>query len=153
MTINLFPAKLLPIMNETYAEKTDEIKKKFFPLSLEQRYHLLIELGRALPFFTSECKTSEHLVSGCQSSLYLRVEVKEHKLYFSAYSEALISAGLAALLIWAYNGETAETILKTPPDFLSELDLAGSLSPNRSNGLSAIHLRMKQLALKSLLSS
>ncbi len=151
MTINHFLDKIGLHMSETFQQKCAEIKKIFIPLSLEERYHQLIEMGRGLPPFPEHLKIPDKIVSGCQSTLYLHASLIDDKLFFEAWADALISAGLAALLIAAYSGETAETILKSPPDFLGELDIFTSLSPNRSNGLAQIHLRMKQEALKSLL--
>lgn len=138
-------------MDKTFDEKCAEIKKIFAPLNSEQRYDQLIALGRSLPPFPPHLKTPDRIVSGCQSTLYLHSTFIDGKLFFEATADALISAGLAALLISTYSGETPETILKRPPTFIAELGLAASLSPNRSNGLAHIHLRMKQEALKTLI--
>lgn len=121
--------------------------------SADERYQKLIELGRALPAFPEEWKCPENLVAGCQSQVYLHTEVKEGKLLFSATSDALISAGLAALLIAVYSDEPAEAILSCPPHFLEELGIHTALSPGRSQGLRSMHLRMKQEALKILVVS
>lgn len=137
-------------MSETFYKKVDLIKKKFDSLSLEERYSRLILLGKELPPLLSSLKTEDKLVRGCQSSLYLHSELINEKMYFTASSDALISAGLAALLILAYNEESPETLLKVAPKFLTELHLDTSLSPSRSNGLYHIYLRMKQDALKAL---
>lgn len=135
-------------MNGAFKEKIESIKAKFSLYSSpEERYAGLIEMGRRLPPFPEIYKTPEKIVRGCQSTLYLHARLKEGKIFFEAHSEALISAGLAALLIAAYSGLSPEEVLKCPPDFLSEIGIAGSLSPNRSNGLAHIHLRMKQEAL------
>lgn len=143
-----FPAYNLLCMSETFQKKSEEIKKKFLSLgSTDARYSALIELGKNLPPYPPELKTPENIVSGCQSVLYLHGSLKDGKCFFEASSDALISAGLAALLLAVYNGETPETLLTCPPQFLSELGLLGQLSPNRSNGLAHIHLKMKQLAL------
>lgn len=138
-------------MNEIFEQKVSTIKKIFQPLSLEERYAALIELGRKLPPFPHEYKTEQFLVRGCQSALYLHADYRAGKIYFTAHADALISAGLAAILIMAYSEQPPEIILTCPPDFLTELGIAASLSPNRSNGLAHIHLRMKQEALKALL--
>ena len=119
----------------------------------EERYSVLIKMGRELPSYPHELKTPDKIVPGCQSILYLHASLKDGKVLFQAASDALISAGLAALLLSVYNGETAQTILTTPPDFITKLHITASLSPNRSNGLAQIHLRMKQLALSFLLHS
>lgn len=84
--------------------------------------------------------------------MYLHSEVREKKLYFAADSDALISKGLAMLLLTLYNGMTAEYILKNPPTLLEEIGLIGALTQGRANGLSGLYLKMKQEALKTLLS-
>jgi len=134
---------------QTCQLKQEEIKKKFLSCpTKESRYQKIIELGKTLRGVPSIFKTEEYLVTGCQSRVYLCAELCEGRMHFSAESEALISAGLAALLIKIYSDEFPEVILKCPPLFIEELGLLASLSPNRSNGFSSIYLRMKQEALK-----
>lgn len=139
-------------MGETFQKKSAEIRAFFTSLpSQEARYSALIEMGRKLVPIPSDFKTDDRLVPGCQSRLHLISRVDGGLVYFQAASDALISAGLAALLISVYSGETPETILKEPPRFLDDLGIYASLSMNRSNGLANIFLRMKQDALKFLL--
>lgn len=139
--------------SEAFQDKIVTLKKSFDPslFGAEELYKKLIEMGKALPPYPLLFKTKEHLVRGCQSDLYLNASLKEGKLFFDALSESLISAGLAAFLISVYNGEPPETLLQHSPTFLEELGISTSLSPGRSNGLSSIHLRMKQEALKQFL--
>ncbi len=117
----------------------------------ESKYAKIIELGRQLPKLKDEYKIPKNLVKGCQSQMYLHAYLYEDKVIFEAESDALISAGLAALLIRVYSGEPPEVILKYPPTFLEELGISASLTPNRANGLYSMHLQMKQEALKLLL--
>lgn len=138
-------------MSDTFEEKEAFLKKKFTPLSTEERYKLLIDMGRSLSPYPFEFKTAEHIVPGCQSLLYLHAICKNGHLVFEAHSDALISAGLAAFLIALYSDQAPEVVLKRPPTLIAELGLAASLSPNRSNGLANIHLRMKQEALKTFI--
>ena len=123
-----------------------------FPASLtaEERYQKIMQLGKQQPTLPPAFKIPEHLVSGCQSRMYLHAWEEDGKIYFAAESDALISSGLASVLISVYNGESAETILQCPPAYLTTLGLDTSLSPSRANGLYSIHLRMKQEALKIL---
>jgi len=133
-------------------EKQKQMIERFNAFATpEMKYHQLIALGKNLPSLDPKDRNKENLVSGCQSIIYLHSALKEGVVHFSAYSEALISAGLAAVLIEVYNGETPETILKCPPDYLETLGLRASLTPSRANGLYNIHLRMKQDALKFLM--
>ena len=120
-------------------------------LSAEDKYQKIIELGRQLAPLQAVYKTPENLVRGCQSNLYLHASWMDGKVAFTAAADALISAGLAALLVKVYGGESPEVILKCPPAYLDELGIGASLTPNRANGLYSIHLRMKQEALKFLL--
>ena len=110
-------------------------------------YSYLMDLGKKQTAFTEEEKQDEHLVKGCQSQLYLIAHLREGCLYFKAYADAFISAGLAQLLVWFYDGLTLEQVLKEPPTFLEKLNIPASLTPSRANGLYSIHLKMKQLAL------
>lgn len=138
-------------MTPSLEEKIAAVRKLFPPTATpEERYSALIEMGRKLPPLSPDYKIPENRVSGCQSLLYLRSRIENGKIFFEAASDALISAGLAALLLSVYNGEPPETLLRHTPSFLSETRIADSLSPNRSNGLSNIHLKMKQEALKAL---
>lgn len=141
-------------MYENCVKKQKEIGLLFSScLTAEDRYHRIIQMGRELKPLAIERRLPENRVVGCQSLTYLESAYRDGLVYFSASSDALISAGLAALLIHVYSGESPEAILKCPPDFLNELGISASLTPNRANGLYSMHLRMKQEALKHLLKS
>ncbi|MBN9378300.1 MAG: SufE [Chlamydiales bacterium 38-26] len=138
-------------MSTTFNDKQKEIVNLFKACSSEDdKYKKIIEFGKKLPLLEEQYKVPENIVKGCQSIMYLRSFFQNDLVYFQASSEALISAGLAALLIYVYSGETPETILTTPPHFLDELGINANLTPSRANGLYSVHLRMKQEALKIL---
>lgn len=139
-------------MFESCLKKQNEIKTLFSNcITEEDRYKKIIELGRQLPSIPEQYKVPDNIVQGCQSTVYMNSTLKEGLLFFEVEADALISAGLAALLIKVYNGETPEVMLKCPPAYLEELGISASLTPSRSNGLYSMHLRMKQEALKWLL--
>lgn len=141
-------------MFETCLEKQNQIRSLFASCcSEEEKYNKIIEMGKNLPRLDPLHKTPENEVLGCQSKMYLRTFAENKILHFQADSSALISAGLAALLIFVYSGESAETILQCKPSYLEDLGISASLSPSRANGLYSIHLRMKQEALKSLINT
>jgi len=140
------------MMNKNFSEQASLIKAKILSLpSAEARYDYLIELGRKAPAYPESLKTPDRIVSGCQSVLYLSARFEQGALFFTSYSEALLSAGLAALLTTLYNGSCPQTILLNPPTFLQEIGLLASLSPSRSNGFSSLYLKMKQEAVKYIL--
>ncbi len=118
-----------------------------------QRYEKIIELGRQLAPYPIEFKTPDCLVKGCQSAMYLHAQLVNGKIHFRAFSEALISAGLAALLLAVYHDEPPEVVLFCPPRFLEELGIHNSLSPGRANGLASLFQRMKKEALDFLINN
>jgi cysteine desulfuration protein SufE len=137
---------------ESCLDKQEQVIALFSACSTPQlKYEKIIELGRNLSPYPVEFKTPENLVTGCQSQMYLHTSLVDGKVHFQAHSEALISAGLAALLIAVYHSEPPETILSCPPRFLKELGIHGALSPNRSNGLSNLFLKMKKESLNFLI--
>lgn len=131
-------------------EKQNRLKAIFIPLSPEEKYQKIIEMGRALAPLNPDSKTPETRIDGCQSLLFLETRHEDGKLYFNADSEALISKGLAALLIAAYSGEAPEVISECPPAFIKEIGLHLALSPSRSSGLIHLYHRMRKEALKDL---
>jgi len=138
-------------MKREFDERLHFVKQKFNSMGTpEEKYSYLIEIGRALPSYPPDLRTPDRIVPGCQSTLYLHACLKEDKLFFQSQSDALISQGLAALLIQVYSGLAPQIILLNPPLFLHELGIFASLSPHRSNGLASIYARMKQEALQSL---
>ncbi len=129
-------------------KKIAHIQKKFEKLETpSEKYHLLMDLGKEIPLIDVKYKTDSFLVLGCQSKLYLHATKKDGKIFFTAGTDSLISAGLAALLIEIYNGEPIETILTKPPQFLQTLGIYASLSPNRAHGVAHIYLKMKMLSI------
>lgn len=132
-----------------YQQKQRELLSNFPDSSdPKQIYEKIIKLGQLLPPFPLELRTEKTLVSGCQSEVFLLATIdSEGKIFYQIHSDALISAGLAALLLSIYQGEYAELTLLCPPLFITELGLAKNLSPGRSNGLASIYSRMKAEAM------
>jgi cysteine desulfuration protein SufE len=117
-------------------------------ISVEEKYQKIIELGKTQVHLDPSKKTEKNLVQGCQSKFFLHTFMKDGKIYFESDADALISAGLGVLLLRVYNGETPETILKCPPNYIDELGIRQTLTPGRANGLASVYLRMKQDALR-----
>jgi cysteine desulfuration protein SufE len=142
---------MIASMTASCLDKQARVKEKFQSLvSPEEKYERIMEMGRALPPLALIHRKEENIVEGCQSRMYLIAKKEGELIFFEAESEALISAGLASLLIHVYSGEKAETILTCPPTYLEEIGIPGALTPGRANGLYSLHLRMKRLALDFL---
>lgn len=133
-------------------EKQQKVKDLFADChAAEERYKKIIQLGVLLEPLPEAYQTEHYRVKGCQSLVYLHSWEENGKVFFHAASDALITKGLAYLLIAVYSGEEPEVILKCPPHFLEELQITHSLTPNRASGLYSMHLRMKQDALHFLI--
>ncbi len=111
------------------------------------RYNYLIELGNALPELDPAYRTSEYLINGCQSKVWLHAELEDGKMKFNADSDAIIVRGIVALLVKVLNDRTPAEILGNELFFIDEIGLRQNLSPTRSNGLLAMIKKMKLYAM------
>lgn len=135
----------------TIQEKQQEIIDEFSIYNdWMEKYEYIIELGKELPIISSELKTKERLIDGCQSQVWLDANIIDGKVQFTADSDAIITKGIIGLLIRVYNNETADEILKNEPFFIQEIGLQEHLSPTRSNGLASMVKNIKLLALAAL---
>ena len=132
-------------------DKQDALKSAFSSLSTqEEKYHRVIEMGRETVQLPANEHLDEYIVQGCQSLLYLKVECIDHQLVLSTYSDALISSGLASILISIYQNEPPEAVFKCPPTVLKSIGLLSALSPSRANGLKSLFQKLQKDAVKWL---
>jgi len=133
----------------TYTHNVAKIKEIFEGLdALDEKYEMLIDLGKKEGRLPEELKTADTQVIGCQSRTYLVVVEKEGRLFFQIDSDAFISAGIASLMRMAYDGLNKEEILREKPLFLEELGLLEGLSLSRINGAFAMYKKMVEEVLK-----
>lgn len=111
------------------------------------KYAYLIEIGSELEAMDETDKTEEHLIKGCQSRVWFHAKLKAGRLYFTADSDALITKGIASLLVRVFSGQQPEDILRADLHFIDEIGLAQHLSPTRSNGLLSMVKQIKMYAL------
>ncbi len=132
----------------TIQEKEREIIEEFAVFDdWMDKYAYLIELGTALPPLEEQYKTDENLIKGCQSRVWFHAELKEGRLWFSADSDAIITKGIAALLIRVFSGEKPPDIAAADLKFIDEIGLSQHLSPTRSNGLLSMVKQIKLYAI------
>ena len=110
------------------------------------RYQFIIEMGRKLPPFPAAWQDDAHRVPGCQSKVWMEAIERDGRLFFAGVSDAVIVAGLIALLLRVYSGRPPEEILDTDPVFLKELGLLEALSTNRGNGIAAMARAVRTVA-------
>ena len=111
------------------------------------RYNYLIELGKEINLIDEKHKVQNNLINGRQSRVWLHAELRDGKIYFTADSDAVITKGLASLMIRVLDGQTPDDIINADLDFLDKIGLKEHLSPTRSNGLTSMIKQMKLYAL------
>jgi len=112
-----------------------------------QRYEYMIELGKSIELIDPSKKIDSNLIKGCQSKLWLHAELNNNKLIFKADSEAIITKGIAAVLLRVFSNQTPEDILNANLDFVDKIGLKEHLSPTRANGLISMIKQIKYYAL------
>lgn len=111
------------------------------------KYAYLIEIGNGVEAMDEARKTEDNLIKGCQSRVWFHAELKDGKLCFTGDSDAIITKGIAGLLIRVFSGQTPHDILNANLDFIDTIGLTQHLSPTRSNGLLSMVKQIKYYAL------
>lgn len=115
----------------------DETLEEFELLDREDRYRLLIDLGRALEPMPDALKTEATKVRGCSASVWVYpVEREDGRLHFLADSDAHITKGIVALILQLVQDRSPREILDTDIRArLAPFDLSNQLSSNRTQGI------------------
>ena len=112
-----------------------------------QKYDYLIELSKDIPLISEEYRLNENLIKGCQSKVWLHARQIDGKVIYTADSDAIITKGIAALLIRVLSEQKAHDILENEMYFIDAIGLKEHLSMTRSNGLVSMIKQMKFYAL------
>jgi cysteine desulfuration protein SufE len=106
-------------------------------LEADDRYRLLIDLGRALEPMPDALKTDSTLVRGCSASVWVYpVQRPDGRLHFLADSNAAITKGIVALVLLAVQDGRPEEIAGLDVEAeLAPFDLRNQLSSNRTQGI------------------
>jgi cysteine desulfuration protein SufE len=112
----------------------------------QQKYRLLMQLGKALPALPDSLKRDELLVAGCESAAWLCHQQQDGRHYWGFDSEARVIKGVVAALLSQLNGLTQAQLQSIDIELLyQQLGLAQGLSPSRNNGVAAVIRQMKQV--------
>ena len=114
-----------------------DIHAEYDFLDADDRYRLLIDLGRQLEPMPEPLKTDATLVRGCSAAVWVYpTRTEDGRLHFLADSNAAITKGIIALVLSAVQDKTPAEIAAT--DIAAELapfDLSNQLSSNRTQGI------------------
>jgi cysteine desulfuration protein SufE len=114
-----------------------DIRDEYEFLDADDRYRLLIDLGRALEPMPDALKTDATRVAGCSASVWVYpVPGEATRLHFLADSTAAITKGIIALVLHTVQDRPAEEIAATDiATALAPFDLSAQLSSNRTQGI------------------
>jgi cysteine desulfuration protein SufE len=118
-----------------------DILEEYEFLDGDDRYRLLIELGRELDPMPQPLKTDATLVRGCSAQVWVYPTISDSsgeagQLHFLADSNAAITKGIVALVIAAVQDKpAAEVAAMDVAAALAPFDLRNQLSSNRTQGV------------------
>ena len=115
----------------------EDIFEDYELLEAEDRYRLLIELGRKLEPMPDALKTEATRVRGCSASVWVYpAPTADGRLHFLADSNAAITKGLVALVLSAVQDKRAAEVADMDvAAALAPFDLSRQLSANRTQGV------------------
>jgi len=113
----------------------------------EDRYRLLIDLGRQLEPMPDALKTDATKVRGCSASVWVYPTVSEGRLHFLADSNAAITKGIVALILSAVQDRPASEVAQIDiGEALAPFELRKHLSANRTQGVPNMIALVRQTA-------
>ena len=114
-----------------------QIYEDYELLEADDRYRLLIDLGRALEPMPDALKTDATLVRGCSASVWVYPTARpDGRLHFLADSNAAITKGIVALVLLAVQDRSPDEIAAADIEGEFErFDLSNQLSSNRTQGI------------------
>src|SRR5215212_9057786 len=124
-----------------------DILEEYQLVDAEDRYRLLIDLGRQLEPLPDALKTDATKVRGCSASVWVYPTVQDDRLHFLADSNAAITKGIVALILSAVQDRPAAEVARI--DIAQELapfELGKHLSASRTQGIPNMIALVKQTA-------
>ena len=112
-----------------------------------ERYQYVIDLGKKLSPMAEELQTSDRLIKGCQSQVWIDANYADGVMNYIADSDSLITKGMIALFVRVLDGQKPDDILQADMSFIDKTGLKEHLAPTRANALTLMATQMKQLAL------
>ncbi len=129
-----------------------EIRDEYEFLDADDRYRLLIDLGRALEPMPEALKTDATLVRGCSASVWVYpTRAEDGTLHFLADSNAAITKGIIALVLETVQDRAPSDIAATDIEgALAPFDLKNQLSSNRTQGIPNMIALIRETAKRYL---
>jgi len=130
--------------------RIDDLFDEYSFLDADDRYRLLIELGREMEPMPEALKTDATLVRGCSASVWVYpTRAEDGRLHFLADSNAAITKGIIALVLLAVQDRMPAEISETDIEAaLAPFELTRQLSSNRTQGIPNMIALIRQTAAR-----
>jgi len=134
----------------TQAASLPDLLEEYEFLEADDRYRLLIDLGKQLEDMPAPLKTDATLVRGCSAAVWVYPIARDDgTLHFLADSNAAITKGIIALVLTTVQDRPAQEIAHTDiAQALAPFDLSRQLSSNRTQGIPNMISLIKETATR-----
>jgi len=137
--MNKWPNKIQEIIDE-FSEALDQM----------ERYEMLFEYAEEIDELDKSEWTNKTRVVGCQSEAHVLIEFGGNGFHLRGSSDSQIIQGLMAITAIALEGLTPEEVTGFSPNFVSEMKVLETLTPNRANGFLNMFMRIQDDAREML---
>jgi cysteine desulfuration protein SufE len=124
--------------NLTFLIQTDDWSEK---------YQTIMDFGRELPVLDAKYKTNENKIAGCQSRVWINMNLEDGLVQISGEADSRLVQGLLAIIIEIYHNKTPAELLEQNDGWITELGLDKNISMIRRSGMNAIIKNIKKRAL------
>lgn len=114
-----------------------DLAEEYEFLDADDRYRLIIDLGKTLDPMPDALKTDATLVRGCSASVWVYpTRLDDGRLHFLADSNAAITKGIIALVLLTVQDKAPDAVAGADIEgALAPFDLKNQLSSNRTQGI------------------
>ena len=129
-----------------------DIQEEYEFLDGDDRYRLLIDLGRALDPMPDALKTDATLVRGCSANVWVYpTRLEDGRLHFLADSNAAITKGVIGLILLTVQDKApADIRAMSIEGALAPFQLSQQLSSNRTQGIPNMIALIRETASRLL---
>jgi cysteine desulfuration protein SufE len=126
-----------------------DLLEEYQLVDAEDRYRLLIDLGRQLEPMPDALKTEATKVRGCSAAVWVYPTARDGRLHFLADSNAAITKGIVALVLSSVQDQPAAEVAHLDvAECLAPFELSKHLSANRTQGVPNMIALIKQTAAR-----
>jgi cysteine desulfuration protein SufE len=108
-----------------------------------EKYLAIMEFGKTLEPLNEKLKTNENKISGCQSRVWVDLQLVDDKVQINGEADSRLVHGLLAIIIEVFRNKNPQQILEMNESWISELGLDKNISMIRRSGMNSIIKNIK----------